>query len=292
MRTETKSSALNCGPRLIFRLVFELALVIVLGVHLANGQQTSTSSSKPVNVRSELLFKSPAKLLYAGDNVVPTAKLNVKSYRLEEVKLPQPLEVDIRGTNKSIDSFIRLTITGEKFQPGEYTIWLGEESLTDVMRSPSELVTVIFDRALLENGAAIAVSYETLDDPSRTVLPETLYVPSEVQVGSENVGNEITVTRIRKVNLTDHAPVIEIELTSQTGFQVRNAIRVFQIGEFETYGNNPPDGDGNKWMIRMPLEVFEKLEDGSPIFVKAERGKRGMQGARIITRLKKHLLEK
>jgi len=287
MRTQniTASSGYH---QLIFRLVIGLALLLTVGVPFANGQQTSTRSSTPVNLTSELLFKSPARLLYAGDNVVPTGKLNVKTYRLEEVKLPHPLELSIRGTSKSIDSVIRLIVTGEKFPPGEYTIWVGEEGLADVMRSSSEITTVIFDRSLLQNGATISISYATLGDPSRTVLPEALYVPAEA--GTQNIDNETTVTRVVKVNRQGEKPFVEIELTSEGGFQVRNAQQVFQIGNFETSGSNPPDGNGYKWIIRMPLDIFENLEDGTPIFLKTERGKRGMNG-RIIVRLNKQLLQ-
>ena len=64
---------------------------------------------------------------------------------------------------------------------------------------------------------------------------------------------------------------------------------IFQIGDFETYASNPPDGDGYKGIIKVPLEIYEKLEDSAPVFVKTERGKRGLIGARIITRLNKQL---
>ncbi|MGI8836483.1 MAG: hypothetical protein ACR2H4_07570 [Pyrinomonadaceae bacterium] len=267
---------------------------MVLGVHLANGQQTSTKSSQAVNLSSELLFKLPAELLYEGNNLVPTGKLKVKTYRLEKVNLPSSFNMSFKGKTVVVESVIRLTITGETFQPGAYTIWIDDESQTDVMHSATELVTVIYDRSLLQQGATLAVSYDTLGDSRRTVLPETLSVPADAKGIDQGTEDEITITRIRlnRARATDSISVIEIELTSRDVFEARNSERVFQIGEFETYGSNPPDGDGYKWIIRMPLEVFEKLEDGSAVFVKAERGKRGMHGARIITRLNKHLLEK
>jgi hypothetical protein len=292
MRIENISGAFHLYSRSLFRLVIGVSLAIIWNVPFADGQNTPGTGSQGVMLTSDLLFKSPAKLLYVGDNLVPTGKLNVKTYRLEEVKLPQPVELVVRGKRKSIESIIRLTIIGERLQPGTYTVWIGEDSLSDVMRSPIELVTVIYDRSLLESGAPIAVSYETNGDGSRTVLPEALYVPAEVKRGSQDINSETTVTRITKVHSQGNNAVIEIELTSDEGFQGRNAQQIFQIGKFETYGSNPPDGDGYKWIIRMPVEVFDRLEDDTPIILKTERGERGLRGARTITRLNKHLLEK
>jgi hypothetical protein len=52
--------------RLISRIVIAL---VVLGFHVgfADGQHSSTSSPEPVILTSELLFKSPAKPLYADE---------------------------------------------------------------------------------------------------------------------------------------------------------------------------------------------------------------------------------
>jgi len=165
---------------------------------VASAQQTVATPSDSVILTSELLFKSPAKLLFAGNNIVPTGKLKVKTYRLEEVKLPKSLELNTGTGKETVESAIRLIVTGEAFQPGTYTIWIGDESLTDVMVSQTELVTVVFDRSPLEDGATISVSYETLGDHSRTVLPESLYVPAEAMGGHSQKASQTTVTRTVK----------------------------------------------------------------------------------------------
>jgi hypothetical protein len=276
-------------------LAIAFILLSVWYTPLASAQQPVGNSPDAVVLTSELLFKSPAKLLFAGKNTIPTGKLKVNTYRLEEVRLPKPLEIDTGNGKEVVESVIRLSVTGEAFQPGTYTIWIGDESLTDVMVSSTELVTVVFDRSPLENGATISVSYETLGDHSRTVLPESLYVPAEAMEGRSEKVSQTTVTRISKVYLRGvpgNKPVIEIELTSKEVFSGRNSEQIFQIGEFETPGTNPPDGDGYKWIIRMPFHVFENLEDGTPILMKDARGKSGLRGARRIAQLNKAILER
>jgi hypothetical protein len=214
------------------------------------------------------------------------------SYRLEEIRLAKPIEIGVHGKPETVQKVIRLTVTGELFQPGVYTIWLGEESFTDVRRSPTELTTVIFDRSTVKDGAVIAVSYETLGDHSRTILPETLYVPLQARLAPLAAPRN-RIARIRRIKLEDtpnSQAYIEIELTSDDGFPTRNALRIFQIGEFESYGFGPSAND-RSWLIRVPTEVFAGLKDDAFVFEKTERGKNGLRGARNFGRLNKALLE-
>jgi hypothetical protein len=276
-------------------LAIAFILLSVWYLPLASAQQPVVNTPDALVLTSELLFKSPAKLLFTGHNTNPTGKLRVNTYRLEEVRLPKPLEIHTGNGKEVVESLIRLIVTGEAFQPGTYTIWIGDESLTDVMVSSRELVTVVFDRSALEDGATISVSYETLGDHSRTALPESLYVPAEARRGHSEKASQTTVTRISKVypaGVPGNKPVIEIELTSEDVFGALNSEQVFQIGEFETPGTNSPGGDGYKWIIRMPFQVFEELQDETPILMKTARGKSGLRGARRIAVLHKALLEK
>jgi hypothetical protein len=243
-------------------------------------------------VTSDELFKSPAKLIYEGTNTVATGRLKLKTFRLERVSLPNPLDVSIRGKKHAVESVLRLTVTGEAFQQGSYTISIGDRSLTDVMRDPTQLVTVIYDRSLLADGATISVTYETPDNPVRTVLPEQLYIPAELGQASVDNRDDVAVTGMRKVGNPGGRSVIEIELTGEEVFGGRNSQQIFQIGTFESYGDNSPDGDAYKWIIRLPIEVFENLEDGSPILIKQDRGKNGLRSARMIAHLYKTMLGK
>src|SRR5260221_5481580 len=88
-------------------------LLSVWHAPVACAQQTATASSDAVTLTSELLFKSPAKPLFAGNNIFPAGKLKVKTYRLEEVKLPKPLELNTGTGKETVESAIRLIVTGE-----------------------------------------------------------------------------------------------------------------------------------------------------------------------------------
>jgi hypothetical protein len=54
---------------------------------------------------------APGKLISSGGNSTPAGPLKLLTYKLEEVTLPQPVEVDIRGEKKRFHSVLRLTIT-------------------------------------------------------------------------------------------------------------------------------------------------------------------------------------
>src|SRR5437870_1187572 len=203
---------------------FVVGLVLLAACYCpaTRAQQPSTVPNV-TKVTSDQLFRSPAKLVYEGTNTIATGRLKLKTFRLEEVSLPNPLDVSIRGKRQTVESVLRFIVTGEAFQQGTYTIWIGDRSLTDVMRGPTQLVTVIYDRSLLADGATISVTYETPDTPVRTVLPEQLYVPAELSQASLDNGDEVTITRMRKVDHPSGKSIIEIELTSEEVFGSRNS---------------------------------------------------------------------
>ena len=232
---------------------------------------------------------TPGTVLSKGNNEVPFGKLKVKSYQLEEVELAKPLELVIHGRKEQFRSVLRLRIGGEEFLPGSYRIWVGDTALGDVSYSRTELVTIIFDRSLIEDGESLAVSSETYGDPqSRTVLPDRLYLPAQARGPMQSASGNV-ITRMRKINLSGGTYLIEIELTTDTELPTLNAIPVVQIGKREFLNVSTLDSDRNKAIVRLTPEEFSQLRDGEQVSLKFGRGTRG---GRKFGKLNKGLLER
>ena len=275
-------------------MVIGFLLLVAWNMSVASAQQTSSPTPDSDVIHTSDLYnpqRVPGKLLAEGNNMVPVGELKVKSYRLEEVKLPKPLELSIQGRRARVENVLRLTITLESFLNGIYTIWLGEEPLTGVPIKEDELSVLIYDRALLEDGITIAVSNDTLGGQSRTILPERLYLPPQVRSTIPPRNDDGSLTRIRRINIGSGRSFVEMELTSDQEFQIRNAFRMIQIGEREFFGGSTVRGNPRKLIIQLTPEEFAQLKDGDRIFVKYGYGESALRGAQKFGRLNKSLLE-
>lgn len=286
----------NCCRRRRSNLwtVIGFLLVVAWNMPVASAQKTPSPPSDSGVIHTSDLYnpqRAPGKLLAEGNNMIPVGELKVKSYRLEEVKLPKPLELSIQGRKERVESVLRLTITLESFLNGIYTIWLGEEPLTGVPIKEDELSVLIYDRALLEDGTTIAVSNDTLGSQSRTILPEKLYLPPQVRSTIPPKNDDGALTRIRRINIGGGRSRVEMELTSNEEFQIRNAFRMIQIGEREFFGGSTLRGNPRKLIIQLTSEEFAQLKDGDRIYVKYGYGESALRGAQKFGRLNKSLLE-
>ncbi len=169
-----------------------LALAVVLAVlggqpalaQQAPGSPAGTPTDVDVEEQGVLvdnLHAAPGRSLSQGQNTQPIGPLGLKTYRLEEVSLSEPVEVDIAGQSTLVTTALRLSVSGGPFQVRDmpYTIWIDGTLLGPGQESPdlSELSIVTFDPTVLRNGSTIAVS-DSFDFARRTELPETLRVNS------------------------------------------------------------------------------------------------------------------
>ena len=82
--------------------------------------------------------------MVAGTNLMPTGPLKIKSYRLEEVRLPKPIEFGSGESKVSVETAFRLIITGESFLNGDHTIWMDDEPIASGLSGATELVTITY----------------------------------------------------------------------------------------------------------------------------------------------------
>lgn len=150
--------------------------VLVLIQAPATAQQRDKQSIDRAEAVSQL-NRIPGQVISRGTNDQPTGELNVRTYVLEELRLDQPLQVEIRGEKTQIDRGWRLSITGGPFtvRAMPAIVWVGDKAAGVGIESPDlkRISVIIFDRDLLRDGAPIALSYGD-HDPQRTELPEKL----------------------------------------------------------------------------------------------------------------------
>jgi len=113
------------------------------------------------------------KVIAQGDNKRPAGLHKLLTYKLEEIDLPAPVELEIRLKKERFTTALRLTIYSESIQ-GAYAIWLDDVSLPGVFGlGPRAIGTLIYDRSILRDGAVISVQ----DGRGLSSLPELLKLP-------------------------------------------------------------------------------------------------------------------
>jgi hypothetical protein len=120
------------------------------------------------------LMKANGTLRGEGQNTKANGPLGLKSYRVHELGLAQPITVTIGGKPVTTSKAWRLTITGGPFAvraiPASIEIDGAAAGVALESADRSELRLVTFDPAALHQGAQVAVAYGEM----RFNLPETL----------------------------------------------------------------------------------------------------------------------
>jgi hypothetical protein len=148
-----------------------LFLSLLLGEGLSSPlRQNPASALEGQGISLSEVLKLPGRVLGRGHNSKPFGPYKVTTYLVEEVTLPHPVEVEIRGKKKRVTRAFRITIYGGPFDLRDigYFIGIGDESLGFAVESTKldAVTAVTFDRSLLREGATLTVD--------QTELPEKL----------------------------------------------------------------------------------------------------------------------
>jgi hypothetical protein len=156
-------------------MVSTVGLLLLAMVSHAFAQQNRNSSDATDALIADLM-KSRGKVIGEGRNTQPVGQFKLTKYRVEELTLPQKVEVESGGRSIQVDKAWRVTILGS-FQVRALppVIWIDDFSLGHGAENEqlSEISVIIFDRSLLRQGATIALSYGESKD-ARIELAEKL----------------------------------------------------------------------------------------------------------------------
>ena len=272
-----------------------LLLLTALTATTICAQEPSAKQKVQRGIPISELRTAPGRLVARGKNDLPVGPLGLKTYRLEEVKLDEPIEVPLRGRRRQLGSVFRLTVTAESFRNEDVTIWIDDEPLF-TPAGLTEATTLIFDRGLLQEGATISVSRVRRDEGDlRTTLPERLELPEHLRVALFSADDKKPQIRLRRIASSprlQNQPGIELLLTGDATYPPGNAFLFVSIGDqdFSICGDGA-NGDPYTLVCHFTEQAFAQLKDGDSIRAKYGRGPRVPSYQRF-GRLDKSLLER
>lgn len=147
-----------------------LFLAVLLGEGVCSPlQQHPAAALEGQGITLLEVFKLPRRVLGRGRNSNPVGRNKVTTYIVEEVKLPRPVEIEIRGKKNRANRVFLVTIYAGNIELRGLgpLIGIGDESFFGMLDGkPGALTAVTFDRSLLREGATLKVD--------GTELPERL----------------------------------------------------------------------------------------------------------------------
>ena len=155
-------------------LVFPL---FVLNVSIGFGQR---NPDRELPLRQ--LLNVPGKVVSEAKSARPTTELNLTGYRVEEIKLPRQLNVEIRGQQVAVDKAWRVTVQGGPFPVRALpaVIWIDDQIVGNGIENEtlSQITAITFDSSLVREGGVVSLSYGE-DKDGRVRIAQRLHLTRE-----------------------------------------------------------------------------------------------------------------
>ena len=156
--------------------------IVVLPLLLASGSpalaQGTTNKELPVRE----LLKLQGRVLGEANSARPNGDLKLTGYRVEELRLPRNMNVEIRGQQVAVDRAWRVTITGGPFpvRAMPAVIWIDDQIVGNGIENEtlSQITAITFDSSLLREGGVVSLSYGE-DKESRVRVSPRLQLKRE-----------------------------------------------------------------------------------------------------------------
>ena len=109
------------------------------------------------------LLSMPGKLVSEAKSSRPTTELRLTGYRVEEIKLPRQLSVEVHGQQVAVDKAWRVTVQGGPFpvRAMPAVLWIDDEIVGYGVENEtlSQITAITFDSSLIREGGVVSVSY-------------------------------------------------------------------------------------------------------------------------------------
>ena len=144
------------------RLRRRLAItLLVLPFLFVSGLGAFAQRDKEVPLRE--LLSAPGKLVSEAKSSRPTTELQLTGYRVEEVKLPRQLNVELHGQQVAVDKAWRVTVHGGPFpvRAMPAVIWIDDQIVGNGIENEtlSQITAITFDSSLIREGGVVSLSY-------------------------------------------------------------------------------------------------------------------------------------
>lgn len=152
-----------------------VALSLLVASGLSAFSQRNPAANKELPLKQ--LLQLPGKLVSEAKSARPNGDLKLTGYRVEEVSLPQNLNVEIRGQQVVADKAWRVTVQGGPFPVRALpaVIWIDDQIVGNGIENEtlSQITAITFDSSLIREGGVISISYGE-DKESRRKFPQAL----------------------------------------------------------------------------------------------------------------------
>ena len=109
------------------------------------------------------LLKLQGRTISKAKSARPTGDLKLTGYRVEEVRLPQSLAVEVQGRQEVVDRAWRVTVQGGPFpvRAMPAVIWIDDQIVGNAIENEtlSQVTAITFDGSLIREGGVISISY-------------------------------------------------------------------------------------------------------------------------------------
>ena len=190
-------------------------------------------------------------------------------YTLTEVALPEPRELELPEKRKTVRNAFRILLAPEKvatFGNPIDLIWI-DDIAVPVFRSGETAGALIFDEAVLRNGAEIAVS--NLAGSRFQSFPERLVYQSRSSGGDLAVSEEgnvvVAIKNSARVIGGRRQPLVQMQLRTSRPFPARDSALQLQVGRRLFVDELAGDFAGRTLTLTLTPEMFAELNDGAAI---------------------------
>lgn len=163
--------------------IVALPLLLATGVSTLSQRNNNPATDKEPPVRE--LLQLPGRLISEAKVARPSSDLKLTGYRVEEVRLPRNVSVEVRGQQVVVDKAWRVSVQGGPFAVRALpaVVWIDDQIVGNGIENEtlSQITAITFDSSLIREGGVVSISYGE-DKDTRRRLPQGL----KLKRGGEN----------------------------------------------------------------------------------------------------------
>lgn len=147
--------------RILHRLLAITLLVLPFLFVTGPGALAQQNPDKELNLRE--LLSVPGKVVSEARSARPTTELKLTGYRVEEIKLPRQLNVELHGQQVAVNKAWRVTVQGGPFavRAMPAVIWIDDQIVGNGIENETltQITAITFDSSLIREGGVVSLSY-------------------------------------------------------------------------------------------------------------------------------------
>src|SRR5215217_697631 len=161
-------------------LLHRCVAITVVALPLLFTTAVAQRPNKEIPVKE--LMSVPGKLVSEAKSTRPTTELNLTGYRVEQIKLPRQLNVELHGQQVVVDKAWRVTLQGGPFpvRAMPAVIWIDDQIAGYGIENEtlSQITAITFDSSLIHEGGVVSISYGE-DKEERVKISQRLRLTRE-----------------------------------------------------------------------------------------------------------------